>query len=745
MIGNVLKIAWWSACVCLAGCRDRAPVAVPDPPAPAVAVAEKQVSGHASTNGMVVFRARFSADPATRITRDIPVSFDLRTSRGIQFDFWCDDLRPYAAFSCYFKSGDGWYHGTFSPDATGVWQRVTVTKATTRVEDRPAGWGAISGLRFAGWRAAARDGTCAIANIAPLGGTPDVAVVYADSVIVKGGPSAKSYLSLAGTVATSLNALGLNGVLVADTDLTAEILSDFAAVVLPYNTSFPDEKVPLLRDFLASGKRMLACYVLPPAVADLMGVTQKGTCRPTGIGGFLRTGEGLPGQPDFAPQASWITQDVSVPPGKGTVLATWATGKKTALPHPALVRTASGLYLAHVWLGGTDDASRALMRAMMCDLAPSFDAKMAAYARQRTDEAAAARAWLAAQKPATGEHRAFWCHTARGMGGLTWDETIRFLKENGFTAVLPNLAWGGVAFYPSAVLPPAADVATHGDALAACLKACREYGVACHVWKICWHFGSATPPSFIAKMEREGRLQVSFGGRTNKGWLCPSNPDNQAMEIQAACELARRGVDGVHLDYIRYPDAQACFCAGCRRRFERFLTRPVTNWPAAVRQEADVRRAWQAFRCETISDTVRRISERIRATAPGVEISAAVFQNPQTSPSGVGQDWLAWCRNGWLDAVCPMNYVESPALFANQVVGQREALGTAVKLYPGIGLSTWRDGSDGAIRLARQIQAVRAAGLDGFTVFNLDRHAMRALPLLRLGVTRDDTDETERK
>ena len=59
-----------------------------------------------------------------------------------------------------------------------------------------------------------------------------------------------------------------------------------------------------------------------------------------------------------------------------------------------------------------------------------------------------------------------------------------------------------------------------------------------------------------------------------------------------------------------------------------------------------------------------------------------------------------------------------------------------VPVYPGIGLSTWRNDGRDAVRLAKQILVVRELGLDGFTVFNLDRRAEKALPLLRLGVTR---------
>ncbi|GAH56730.1 unnamed protein product, partial [marine sediment metagenome] len=47
-------------------------------------------------------------------------------------------------------------------------------------------------------------------------------------------------------------------------------------------------------------------------------------------------------------------------------------------------------------------------------------------------------AYCLAQKPLAGEHRAFWCHSAFGVAGMTWDKAIELLAENGFTAILPN-------------------------------------------------------------------------------------------------------------------------------------------------------------------------------------------------------------------------------------------------------------------------------------------------------------------
>ena len=694
--------------------------------------------------GVVVMPVDFTQDPPpARANWDVKLPCDLRLWPGIQFDFYCDDLTQFSSFSCYFKSGDGWYHGSFSPDEDGGWQRVTVSKSQCGVEGRPEGWGRISMVRISGWRANTGKARCAIANVAVIGGDPDVAVVYADSLAAKGGPEVKSYLNFAGTVSASLKAIGVESVIVADTDLTADALKGMAAVVLPYNPSIPADKIGLLRAYVAGGGRILACYSQPQEITELLGVKITGAKRPgedggAAIAGFLKTGWGLPGQPAFSPQASWMTRIPAPGPGID-VVAEWADGKRKAIGIPALVRSKSGLFMSHVWLGGTEGAPAELMRAIACDLAPSLRTKIAAHeaaARKKSEEM---KAWLADQPSKRGEHRAFWCHSARGLGGdRDWDASVKFLKDNGFNVILPNLCWGGVAFYPSKVLPAAADVVTRGDAFAQCRDACRRHGVKMHVWKVCWNMGSYTSKSFEEKMVAAGRTQVSAKGKAHPRWLCPSHPDNQQLEIDAMVELAKMGPDGIHFDYIRYPGGEFCFCEGCRTRFEAKLGRRVENWPADVSGEkATLRKEWREFRTGNITKVVKTVSERVRKEAPGVQISAALFRNPISDPETVAQDWPSWCREGLLDFACHMDYVDSAAMFRSQVKTQMASVGK-VKMYPGIGLSCWQnDGADG-VKLARQIQVARDLGLDGFTVFNFDRRAERVLPLMRTGVTREE-------
>jgi len=149
-----------------------------------------------------------------------------------------------------------------------------------------------------------------------------------------------------------------------------------------------------------------------------------------------------------------------------------------------------------------------------------------------------------------------------------------------------------------------------------------------------------------------------------------------------------------------------------------------------------VRAAWLEFRRRNIDTVVRQVAEQARKIRPGVKVSAAVFRNWPTDRDGVAQDWKMWCEQGWLDFVCPMDYIDSNALFRNVVEAQKAHAGR-VPLYPGIGLSCWKDPRD-AVKLAEQIGIVRSLGLGGFTVFNYDAYAEAVLPYLRLGVTADE-------
>ena len=312
------------------------------------------------------------------------------------------------------------------------------------------------------------------------------------------------------------------------------------------------------------------------------------------------------------------------------------------------------------------------------------------------------------------------------------------MKTNGFNAIYVNLAWAGCAYYKSEVLPPSPQMAGRGDQLEQCLAACRKHGVELHAWKMCWITGGTnrTDGTIAADAKTRGLLQVNDRGDELPNALCPTDPDVFHREVEAFVELAKKGVDGIHFDRVRYGGTSTCFCRGCRKRFEEKIGRKVSVWPGDVQQGGTLAREWTDFRADAVTALVREVARRVRQEAPGVKISAAVFNSPHTDREGVGQDWTLWCREGWLDIVCPMDYTVSPLLLKSMVVAQKAAGGKA-KVIPGLGLSLWPKGVDKVRNAAEQIEVVRNAGVDGFIFFNYSIWHIPQLEALRQGPLRE--------
>lgn len=345
---------------------------------------------------------------------------------------------------------------------------------------------------------------------------------------------------------------------------------------------------------------------------------------------------------------------------------------------------------------------------------------------------------ISRMSPRANERRLAWCHSPWGLGdNRSWDESVRFLKESGFTDLIVNMAWGGSACYDSKVLARAADSVGKSDVFGECLTACRNHGVKMHVWKVCWHtWWHKLPKEVEATYRAEGRLQTRKGGPSKEAWLCPSNPRNQEQEIAAMCELADLGVDGVHYDYIRYPGYDCCFCEGCHERFERVIGFKVGCWPEILQGDKVLRSKWEDFRAANISAVVGSVAEKIRTRRPRTEISAAVMRNAPQDRIAVAQDWGRWCREGWLDFVCPMDYTESAIMFRGHLRRQKAQV-AGIRFYPGIGMSCWQEDGGDAERFAEQLETLREEGCEGFAVFDFDRRAEVLFPLLRGGPLAD--------
>ncbi|BBH70271.1 hypothetical protein ACTI_69560 [Actinoplanes sp. OR16] len=136
--------------------------------------------------------------------------------------------------------------------------------------------------------------------------------------------------------------------------------------------------------------------------------------------------------------------------------------------------------------------------------------------------------------------------------------------------------------------------------------------------------------------------------------IVPTDSDYVDDLVERCAALAGRPLDGLVLDFIRWPlHWELELRDGAVPRQSSFDARTLALFaarhPGAVAGRGP---QWTGFRCEIITDVVRRISQRVR---PGTWLGAFVV--PAEGPRRrelTGQDIGRW--RPWLDAVLPMTY-----------------------------------------------------------------------------------------
>jgi hypothetical protein len=150
-------------------------------------------------------------------------------------------------------------------------------------------------------------------------------------------------------------------------------------------------------------------------------------------------------------------------------------------------------------------------------------------------------------------------------------------------------------------------------------------------------------------------------------FLCPSNPEvHRYLKARMDEYLRIPGLDGIHLDYIRYPDVilpmalwskygiiqdreyapyDYCYCKVCREKFSsQCMTDPFTM------ANPDSNAIWRQFRYDQLTSLVKELGDYCHGK--GKELSAAVFPGPSIAKQLVRQAWDEWP----LDEVMPMLY-----------------------------------------------------------------------------------------
>ncbi len=367
----------------------------------------------------------------------------------------------------------------------------------------------------------------------------------------------------------------------------------------------------------------------------------------------------------------------------------------------------------------------------------------------------AARA-VAAQP--VGEVRGLWVLRTSLVSPQAIAEVVRAAAAGGFNTLLVQVRGRGEAFYDSRLEPRAADLdgAPGGfDPLALTVSLAHQAGLRVHAWinvnlvasavrlprsrdHVVWRHPdwlmvprelaaglrpvSPASPAYVGNLARWTRDR---NDQVEGLFLSPLTPASRAYTTSVVAEIASRyAVDGIHLDYLRYPLDTFDYSPAALAAF-RATRAPLMTAAQRARIDAVARTSptiwadqfpvqWTAFRLDQLTRLVAGIRTAIKRVRPDIVLSAAVLPDPDRARTEKRQDWAAWAQNGLLDVVCPMAYAEDLTPFEAEVHAARAASGVT-PVWVGIG----------AYRLpvsatAEHLAAARRAGVAGLLIFSYD-------------------------
>ncbi len=329
------------------------------------------------------------------------------------------------------------------------------------------------------------------------------------------------------------------------------------------------------------------------------------------------------------------------------------------------------------------------------------------------------------------EYRAVWLTT---IENLDWPHTrikspadvevqknemvvlLDSLQAMHINTVLLQVRVRGDVIYPSAI-EPFSHVLTGVsgknpgyDPLAFAIEECHKRGIQLHAWIVTLPLGK------VEHVRRLGRYSLpSKNGalctRYNGAWYMePGNPETADYITSLVKEIVQNyDVDGIHLDYVRYPDT-------------------VEGYPdAALYRKHGKGISLAAWRRSNITNIASSVYSAVKQLKPWVRVSCAPLgkYNNLTRYSSYGwdayntvyQDAQGWLRDGIMDILFPMLYFNGNNFYPFVRDWCENSNGRHI--VPGIGiyrLSPQHGGWPG-IEIERQMHTSRMAAADGVMMF----------------------------
>ncbi len=348
-----------------------------------------------------------------------------------------------------------------------------------------------------------------------------------------------------------------------------------------------------------------------------------------------------------------------------------------------------------------------------------------------------------------GETRAVWVVRDAMVSPEAVARVIEDAVQGGFNTLLVQVRGRGDAYYRSDLVPRTEQLARQPsdfDPLRLTIELAQERGLAVHAWINLLlvsnlsqlpvpktHVALRHPEWLVlpaALLDQIRRLPAGdperlsarsrhyrTNGKADGLFLDPALPEVQDHILEVIRELVSSyAMDGLHLDYVRYPGADPGYGLKALPMFMKLnpeisvdASSPYRGSLALVQKHSAL---WDQFRRDQVTGLVTRIRQEVRHLAPNMLFSAAVVADADIAYSSRLQDWKRWVETGILDVVCPMAYTPDSEIFEENIRIARHSSSRS-RLWAGIG--AYKLDGKGIIQ---QVRLSRQLGADGFVVFS---------------------------
>ena len=274
------------------------------------------------------------------------------------------------------------------------------------------------------------------------------------------------------------------------------------------------------------------------------------------------------------------------------------------------------------------------------------------------------------------------------------DDMVNFAIEKNINHLFVQVRGRGDSFYESQFTSRSQILSeSEFDPLAYLLDTANGKGINIHAWvNVYFLWSSKSLPKderHILHMKQQWldtteewpvdvgkQLEMVAVNNYSEGlFLSPNHPDVNEYLIKVFRELITNyDIDGLHLDYIRYQDAEYGRNPYAIAQFKSESGNDPGPWflemerstIASPRLIANMKR-WNNFKRKSVTSLVKDTRALVDEVRPDCIISAAVKPNLYVARERYFQEWNVWLAAGYLDWVVPMNYSSKKREFARNI------------------------------------------------------------------------------